>query len=74
MMHHLQWIMEVIKAHPAHHFNKIPLMRGPLLDKFKEHCLTFELNVHVPCVTRIPSHIEHLCRINEVRQITLGIK
>jgi hypothetical protein len=32
------------------------------------------LNEHVPRVTGIPPHIEHLCRIEDVRQITLGIK
>jgi hypothetical protein len=33
----------------------------------------FELNNHVR-VTGIPPHIDHLCRIDEVRKITLGIK
>jgi hypothetical protein len=74
MVHHSRWIMEIIESHPAHPFNKIPLMSSPLLGELKEHCLTFNLNEHVPRVTGIPPHIEHLCRIEDVRQITLGIK
>jgi hypothetical protein len=49
-------------------------MISPLLGKLKEHCLNVDLDEHVPQVTDIPPHIEHLCRIEEVRQITLGIK
>ena len=74
MVHHSCWIMQVIESDPAHPFSKIPLMSSPLLGELKEHCLTFDLNEHVPRVTGIPPHIEHLCRIEEVRHITLGIK
>ena len=66
--------MQVFESDPAQPFSKIPLMSSPLLGELKEHCLTFDLNEHVPRVTGIPPHIEHLCRIEEVRHITLGIK
>ena len=74
MVHHSCWIMKVIEADPAHPFSKIPLMSSPLLGELKDHCLTFDLNEHVPRVKGIPPHINHLCRIEEVKQITLGIK
>jgi hypothetical protein len=66
--------MEVMEKNPGHPFNKIPLMSSPLLFELKEHCLTFELNNHFPLVTGILPHIDHLCQIDEVGTIILGIK
>ena len=74
MVHHARWIMEVMEKNPGHPFNKIPLMSSPLLFELKEHCLTFELNNHFPLVTGILPHIDHLCQIDEVGTIILGIK
>jgi len=74
MVHHSWWIMEVMEKDPVHPFNKITLMSSPLLFELKEHCLTFELNNNVPGVTGILKNIDHLCGIDEVRKITLGIK
>ena len=74
MLHHSRWIIEIIESHPNHPFSKIPLMSSPLLGELIEHCLTMELSEHILRVSGIPPHIEHLCRIEEVKQISLGLK
>ncbi len=66
--------MQMIESDPAQPFSKIPLMSSLLGGQLNEHYLTFDLNKHVPQATGIPTHIEHLFRIDEVRQITLRIK
>ena len=33
-----------------------------------------ELNNHVPIVMGIPTHVEHLCRINELKDVSVSLK
>lgn len=54
----------------AHPFNKIPLLSSPLLNELKEHCLTMELNEHVPRVTGIPPHVEHIVQCEDLKSMS----
>ena len=49
----------------------IPYLSSPLVLKLRE-CLTMDLNDHVPVVTGIPPYMEHMCQIQEVKNVRGG--
>ena len=74
IVYHSDWILKICQENPSHPFNSIPLLSSPLLLELKENCLTMELNNHVPIVTGIPPHVEHLCRIKELKDVSVSLK
>jgi hypothetical protein len=58
-------------ADHSHTFNKIPFLAAPyLLAELKDHCLTMELNDHVPRITGIPPHVENLVQNEQLQTMT----
>ena len=73
MVHHSDWMLKIC-SDTSHPFNQIPLLSSPLLSELREQCLTMELNEHVPRVTGIPPHVEHMCQLKEVKDLTIITK
>jgi hypothetical protein len=74
MCHHSSWMLGVCQKHPGHPFSKIPLLSSPLLQELVSEHLTLELNEHVPVVTGIPPHVEHMCKLEELKEYCIEIK
>ena len=73
MVHHPGWMMKMCQAHTNHPFNTIPYSSSPLILGSRE-CLTMDLNDHIPRVTGIPQHIQHMYQIHEVKDIMSGVR
>ena len=74
MCHHSSWMLGVCRKHPGHPFSKIPLLSSPLLQELVSEHLTLELNDHIPVVTGIPPHVEHMCKLEELKEYCIEIK
>ena len=74
VVYHSDWILKICQENPSHAFNSIPLLSSPLLIELKKNCLTMDLNKHVPIMTGIPPHVEHLCHIKELKDVSVSLK